>query len=168
LAFCGGIDMTAGRWDTRAHLDDDPNRVRPTTRRRYGPWHDVSTAVDGDAARALGQLAGERWRRATGEQLEPPHPTDSAWPAGLDLSMRDVDVAISRTAPEHEGHPAAQEIEALYLAAIAAARKTLYVESQYFASRKITKRWLDDCVSRTGQRLLSSIPKLRTGGSRRR
>jgi phospholipase D1/2 len=31
LAFCGGIDMTADRWDTREHLDDDPQRVRPTT-----------------------------------------------------------------------------------------------------------------------------------------
>lgn len=23
LAFCGGIDMTVGRWDTRDHLDKD-------------------------------------------------------------------------------------------------------------------------------------------------
>nr|WP_246206126.1 phospholipase D-like domain-containing protein [Propylenella binzhouense] len=139
LAFCGGIDMTADRWDTRAHLDDDPNRVRPTTHRRYGPWHDVSTAVDGDAARALGQLARERWRCATGEELEPPPPTGSAWPDGLDPSFRDVDVAISRTAPEYGDRPAVHEIEALYMAAIAAARKTLYIESQYFASRKIAE-----------------------------
>lgn len=139
LAFCGGIDMTAGRWDTRDHMDDNPNRVRPTTRRRYGPWHDVTTAVDGDAARALGQLARERWKRATGEELEPPPPTDSAWPEGLDPSFRDVDVAISRTAPEYDGRPPVNEIEALYLAAIAAAKRTLYIESQYFASRKIAE-----------------------------
>ena len=30
VAFCGGIDMTADRWDTREHLDDNPERVRPT------------------------------------------------------------------------------------------------------------------------------------------
>src|SRR3546814_8247416 len=29
LAFCGGIDMTADRWDTSAHLDEDPRRRRP-------------------------------------------------------------------------------------------------------------------------------------------
>src|SRR5512134_2670071 len=29
LAFCGGIDMTADRWDTREHLDDDPHRRTP-------------------------------------------------------------------------------------------------------------------------------------------
>ena len=31
LAFCGGIDMTADRWDTREHRDEDPRRRRPTT-----------------------------------------------------------------------------------------------------------------------------------------
>jgi len=77
LAFCGGIDITADPWDTREHLDDNPERVRPTTRRRYGPWHDVSTAVDGDVARALGELARERWKRATGEDLAPPPPVQS-------------------------------------------------------------------------------------------
>jgi len=138
LAFCGGIDMTADRWDTRAHLDEDPHRIRPTTRRRYGPWHDATTAVDGDAARALGELARERWKRATGEVLEPPPPVDSAWPDGLDPSMTDVQVAISRTVPAHAGHPAVHEIEALYLAAILRAERTLYIESQYFASRSLT------------------------------
>ena len=64
LAFCGGIDMTADRWDTREHLDDDPRRKRPSGR-SYGPWHDASTMVDGEVARALGDLARERWRRAT-------------------------------------------------------------------------------------------------------
>jgi len=137
LAFCGGIDMTADRWDTREHLDEHPERIRPTTRRRYGPWHDVSTAVDGEVARALGEMARERWKRATGEDIEPPPPMESAWPEGLDPSFRDVDVAVSRTAPEHEGRSGVHEIEALYLAAIAAAERTIYIESQYFASRKL-------------------------------
>ena len=131
--------MTGDRWDTRAHLDDDPNRVRPTTRRRYGPWHDVSTAVDGEAARALGQLARGRWKRATGQDLEPSPPIGEAWPDSLEPSLRDVDVAISRTASEYDDRPAVHEVEALYLAAIEAARKTLYIESQYFASRKIAE-----------------------------
>ena len=51
LAFCGGIDITADRWDTREHLDDDPRRRRPTTNRKYMPWHDATMAVDGKAAR---------------------------------------------------------------------------------------------------------------------
>lgn len=137
LAFCGGIDVTAGRWDTRNHLDDDPRRKRPTSSRQYGPWHDMSTAVQGPVARALGDLARERWERATGERLEPPPPVAPDWPKGLEPLLDGVDVAISRTLPEHDGHPQISEIEALYLTAIGAARRTLYIESQYFASRRI-------------------------------
>ncbi|MBM3604966.1 MAG: phospholipase [Alphaproteobacteria bacterium] len=139
LAFCGGIDMTGDRWDTREHLDDHPLRVRPTTKRAYGPWHDVSTAVDGDVARALGELARERWRRATGETLQPPPQGAEIWPDGLTPSFQNVDVAVARTAPEYADRPAVHEIEALYLRAIKAAEHTLYIESQYFASRKIAE-----------------------------
>ena len=69
LAFCGGIDMTTDRWDTPEHLDDNSLRTKPSGR-AYGPWHDATTAVDGDAARALADLARERWLRAT-EKVAP-------------------------------------------------------------------------------------------------
>ncbi|MEI4264279.1 hypothetical protein [Roseovarius sp. D0-M9] len=35
LAFCGGIDATADRWDTSQHQDGNPFRVRPTSKRPY-------------------------------------------------------------------------------------------------------------------------------------
>src|SRR3712207_2956812 len=50
FAFCGGIDMTARRWDTREHLDDDRRRRQPNGK-LHGPWHDATTAMDGAAAR---------------------------------------------------------------------------------------------------------------------
>jgi len=34
LAFCGGIDMTSDRWDTRNHVDHDARRKRPNGRPR--------------------------------------------------------------------------------------------------------------------------------------
>lgn len=139
IAFCGGIDMTADRWDTREHLDDDPRRRRPTTRRRYGPWHDATAAVDGAAARALGEHARERWRLASGETLEAPPPGPDPWPDGLRPAFRDVEVAIARTAPAHDGRAEVREIEALYRAAIAAAERSVYMESQYFASRVVAE-----------------------------
>ena len=83
LAFCGGIDMTACRWDSRRHLDDDERRRRPTTNRRYGPWHDATMAVDGDAARALGELARDRWERAGGNPIAAPARGHEAWPEAL-------------------------------------------------------------------------------------
>ncbi len=72
FAFCGGIDMTADRWDTRGHVDDDEHRRRPTTYRHYGPWHDATMAVDGKVAAALGEHARSRWGAAGGEPIEPP------------------------------------------------------------------------------------------------
>ncbi|PWC96526.1 phospholipase [Azospirillum sp. TSO5] len=149
LAFCGGIDMTTDRWDTPDHRDGDPRRVRPNGE-AYGPFHDVTTAVDGEAARALGDLARERWRRATGEELAPPPPTKAHWPEDLTPDFRDIPVAIARTDPmaDHEGTQktgkrGVREIEALYLAAIAAARDFIYLESQYFASQKIVGAIID-------------------------
>jgi phospholipase D1/2 len=41
--------------------------------------------------------------------------------------------------PEYDGRDGVHEIEALYLAVIAATRRTLYIESQYFASRKLAE-----------------------------
>lgn len=139
LAFCGGIDATADRWDTPDHADESPYRVRPTSKRPYDPWHDATAAVDGDAARALGALGRMRWEYATGERLPPPPAVPPLWPDGLEPLMTDVDVGIARTAPEHGGRTAIREIEALYLAIIAATRRTLYIESQYFASRTLAE-----------------------------
>ncbi|MEE3503003.1 phospholipase D-like domain-containing protein [Acidiphilium acidophilum] len=139
LAFCGGIDCTVGRWDTGDHVDDDPRRDEPDGQ-RHKPWHDVTTAVDGDAARALGDLARMRWKAATGETIAPPpERADVPWPDSLDPRFTDVKVGIARTWPKTEQMPETREIEALYLAAIASARHTIYLESQYFASPRIAE-----------------------------
>jgi phospholipase D1/2 len=144
LAFCGGIDMTADRWDTRAHRDDDPGRRRPTTQRRYGPWHDATTAVDGEAARALGELARERWRAAGGEPIEPPPAAaGDRWPDGLAPMFEDVELAISRTRGAYDGQAAIREIEALFVEQIRTAERFIYAENQYFASRRIAQAVLE-------------------------
>jgi phosphatidylserine/phosphatidylglycerophosphate/cardiolipin synthase-like enzyme len=138
LAFCGGIDMTADRWDTREHKDIDPCRTRPNGR-TYGPWHDATTAVDGEVARALGDLARERWQRATGEALEPTPGLSEPWPEALTPAAERVDIAIARTVPEFDGRPGVREVEALYLKAIARAESTIYIETQYLAARRIAE-----------------------------
>ncbi|WP_370161903.1 phospholipase D-like domain-containing protein [Limimaricola soesokkakensis] len=139
LAFCGGIDITAKRWDTRSHLDEDPRRRRPTSKRHYGPWHDITTAISGEAAKALGDLARQRWFDATGETLEAPGPQAPIWPSGLEPIAAGHPAAISRTLPAYKEREEVREIEALYLEVIARAKKTLYIESQYFASRRIAE-----------------------------
>jgi phosphatidylserine/phosphatidylglycerophosphate/cardiolipin synthase-like enzyme len=143
LAFAGGIDVTADRWDTSDHLDAHPHRRRPSSRKPTGPWHDVTSLVSGPAARAIGDLARERWESGTGEHLDPIGDAEECWPDGVEPLLTDVDVAISRTRPEHGGTELVHEIELLWLAAIAAAKRWVYIESQYFANRRIAEAMAD-------------------------
>ncbi|MEV0542771.1 phospholipase D-like domain-containing protein [Nocardia salmonicida] len=140
LAFCGGIDMTVDRWDTSDHRDDNTYRTAPNDD-RYGPWHDATTAVDGAAAKAIGELAAARWKSATGQELSPVDEIagDTPWPEDLEPTMRSVDVGIARTLPELADRTEVREIEALYRAAIAGATRALYIESQYLASRTLAE-----------------------------
>jgi len=135
MGFCGGIDLTVGRWDTRAHQHD--SRDRRTVGRSYGPRHEVGAAVDGAAARALGEQARARWRTATDQSLEPVDAKDAAWPSKLEPTLRNVGVGIARTLPKLDPRREVREVEALNLAAIAAARHTIYLENQYLAARRI-------------------------------
>lgn len=163
LAFCGGIDVTAGRWDTRKHPDNDPHRVSPLLKRPCQPWHDVTTLVDGDAAKALGELARGRWLHASGETLAPPPAVPPIWPDDLAPTMEDVDVAIARTAPEYAGRKGVYEIEALYLAIIRSAKRTLYIESQYFASHKVAEAIADRLREPDGPEIVVVNPQSADG-----
>ena len=138
LAFCGGIDATEDRWDTFDHAPGDPRRVRKDGSPSQ-PWHDATTALTGPVAEALGEFARTRWHRATGETLEDPGPRDEdmAWPDGVPVAMRGVEVGIARTDPPYDGDEMINEIERLYLDAIGAAREVLYIESQYLSGESI-------------------------------
>ena len=138
FAFCGGIDVTGDRWDTRAHRDDDAGRIRPNGK-PYGPWHDATSAVQGPAAAALGEVCRDRWQRAGCDPIEPVTVTRPCWPEGLPVDFRDVDVAISRSEPAMPDQRAVLEIEQLYIDQIAAARRYIYAENQYFASRRVAE-----------------------------
>ena len=136
LAFVGGIDLTRGRWDRPEHRPDEPLRRSPDGE-PYAPFHDVQMAVEGEAAAVLGELARERWRRATGRTPAPHAPGDGLWPADLEPDFTQVDVGIARTAPAYDGEAAVHEVKQLYLDGIAAARSSIYLENQYFTAPAI-------------------------------
>jgi phosphatidylserine/phosphatidylglycerophosphate/cardiolipin synthase-like enzyme len=133
VAFCGGSDFTRNRWDTPEHRPEDARR-RTAEGELYGPRHDVMMAVDGAAAAALGDLARERWCRATSLRVAPTRDAGDPWPENLAPDLEDVQVGIARTEPAWRGRPDVREIEALYLRAIAGARRWIYLENQYFTS----------------------------------
>lgn len=135
VAFTGGLDLTIRRWDTREHAAVDPRRVDPAGK-PYEPFHDVQVLVDGPLAAALGDLARERWRRATGERLAHPPRKGRAdpWPPHAAADLTEVDVAIARTEPAWRGRKEVREVERLFLDGLAAARCSIYIEAQYFTS----------------------------------
>jgi phosphatidylserine/phosphatidylglycerophosphate/cardiolipin synthase-like enzyme len=140
LAFAGGIDLSAGRWDTPAHRSDEPCRNLPGDSPRP-PRHDCMLMVEGAAARALDGLARERWRLATGEDVgEPPADPGSRWPDSTNPWITDVPIGIARTRAAYGGRAAVQEIEALYPALIDAADHVLYIENQYLTVRRFADR----------------------------
>ncbi|WP_340267092.1 phospholipase D-like domain-containing protein [Sphingobium mellinum] len=142
FAFCGGIDMTADRWDTRHHRDEDPGRRHPDGS-PYGPWHDATTALQGDVAAVLGEHGRARWKGAGGDALDPIFGEHDCWPEALPVQFENIDVAISRSAPEMADQQPLIEIERLYVNQIASAERSIYAESQYFASRRIAEAIAD-------------------------
>jgi phosphatidylserine/phosphatidylglycerophosphate/cardiolipin synthase-like enzyme len=138
LAFCGGIDMTGNRWDTRAHLHDDARRVEPDGT-PYRPWHDATTMLSGPIAAVIGRECRDRWERATGDRLAAIDDVTACWPDGVEPSFEVVDVAFARSHPEMDDQQPVREIEQLFLDQIAGARRIIYLESQYFASRRVAE-----------------------------
>ncbi len=137
VAFIGGADFSVDRWDTARHLDNDPRRLDPDGD-LHPPRHEVMALVDGDAARRVGEIACERWSRATGEIIAPCEPTSvDPWPEALPPALEDVPAIVALTEAGVGGRAQVIQSEIAHLAAIRTAERTIYLENQYFTSRVI-------------------------------
>jgi uncharacterized membrane protein YdjX (TVP38/TMEM64 family)/phosphatidylserine/phosphatidylglycerophosphate/cardiolipin synthase-like enzyme len=141
IAFSGGLDLTIRRWDNCEHDPANCHRVDPAGK-GYRPFHDIQMIVDGEAAKALTELARERWKRAAVEvlpELECAVGHDP-WPEKLAPEFQDVEVGVSRTEPPFSDRSEVREVETLFHDMIAAARHTIYIESQYLTNAAIARR----------------------------
>jgi len=157
LAFAGGLDITKGRWDTPEHLPLNPRRCDGDDQ-PHRPYHDVQLAVAGDAAAALGDLSRRRWVRAGRQPIPPPRPTGNHWPASLQADITDVTVAIARTEPHYLDRPEVREVEALYLDAIAAAHRLIYIENQYFTAGRVGEALAQRLEEKDGPEVILVLP----------
>jgi phosphatidylserine/phosphatidylglycerophosphate/cardiolipin synthase-like enzyme/uncharacterized membrane protein YdjX (TVP38/TMEM64 family) len=166
LAFVGGLDLTRSRWDTNAHAPDEPLR-RDANGAAYQPFHDVHTMFDGEAARAIGLLARERWSRACGKQLAiRAHRAAferDPWPPSRRVDLEDVEIAISLTEPGYLGREPVQQIRAQYLDAIARARRSIYIENQYFTSGTVGAALAKSLARPDGPDLAIVVPRNQSG-----
>jgi phosphatidylserine/phosphatidylglycerophosphate/cardiolipin synthase-like enzyme len=162
LAFAGGIDLTVGRWDTSDHGADDPAGLTPDGS-AYGPVHDLQMVVNGDAARALGDLAHRRWRDATGEALQPVNADADLWHVDLKPDFMRIPVGIARTTPGWGGEPSVREAAALTVDALSAARRSIYIEAQYLASFAIGDLLAERLAMADGPEIVILLPQSMPG-----
>lgn len=139
IAFVGGIDLTVGRWDTPEHVAEDSRRVTPDGE-RCPPVHDVQIAVDGDAAAAVAEHARSRWAESQGQSLAACRKLPTPWPPSLPVSLSGAQVGIARTRPRMDGVRAIDEVAQLNDAALAAARREVYIEAQYLCAGAVADR----------------------------
>lgn len=158
LAFSGGLDLTHNRWDTPAHDPEDARRVN-FRGERYRPFHDVQMLVDGEAATRLGELFRKRWEWATGRRP----PTRAAkeplpWPQGVPVDIRDAHVGISLTLPAYKSRKPLRQVERLYRDSIAAARRYIYIETQYFTSDAVCGFLCESLRRESGPEIVLVLP----------
>ncbi|HVV62204.1 MAG TPA: VTT domain-containing protein [Pseudolabrys sp.] len=158
LAFNGGLDITIRRWDTNRHRIDEPHRVDPSGN-PYPPFHDVQMMVDGDAARALGDLFRERWRCATSERLPQLSRDEDPWPEGVKADFTGLDIGIARTQPGYDDQEPVQEVERLFFDCIDAAERSIYIENQFLTAPRIAARLAERLKARPQLEVLMIAPK---------
>jgi phosphatidylserine/phosphatidylglycerophosphate/cardiolipin synthase-like enzyme len=100
-------------------------------------------AVDGEAARAIGDLARQRWADVTGEVLARCDDPGDVWPEALQPDLTRVPVGIARTNPALDGGSAVREVAALNAAALAAAQRSVYIEAQYLAAASVADQLIE-------------------------
>ncbi len=163
LAFCGGIDLTIRRWDSQRHAPDDPGRRDPNGE-PYAPMHDVQLTVSGAIARALGDLARRRWKRATGQGLAAPRVRAPLWVRGIEPDFTDVQVAIVRTEPsDSELHRDVREIEHFTLRALESARDLIFAENQYLTAAVVGEALSKRLMEQDGPEIVIVLPKVECG-----
>jgi len=163
LAFLGGMDICAGRWDSRSHLPHNPDRINPDSR-TYAPYHDIQAYFTGELIGTLSAMFSERWQRCAGNVLSLPSALIGDYlPRAIGSPIHGRTAALSRTQGQTfvRVHEPVKEIRALFIDAIKAAKKLVYIENQYFSShaiyRALTERMEDS--SMPGLEIVLVLPK---------
>lgn len=139
LAFCGGGDFSPERWDCQEHKDNDSRRVLPDGD-TYPPRHEVMLMVEGPAAKALGDVARNRWLQSgggpfpDGDDTFTEEQSGSLWPEGISVDFRKVGIGVSRTVAATNGTDEVRENECLFFDSIASAKDLIVIENQYFTA----------------------------------
>jgi phosphatidylserine/phosphatidylglycerophosphate/cardiolipin synthase-like enzyme len=133
IGFCGGFDLSRGKWDTSKHEYNDPRRDQDSE-----PWHDVHAMVAGPVVWDLTYHFNQRWayheikdeKKVRALNLKPPAIPNRSTPGNTRI------VAL-RT---WEGIDRDGGILAWYADTIRRAKDSIYIENQFpFQNEFITR-----------------------------
>jgi phosphatidylserine/phosphatidylglycerophosphate/cardiolipin synthase-like enzyme len=167
LAFVGGMDLTIRRWDTTKHEAGHPLRKGPDGV-PYPPVHDVQMLVEGEAALVVSDVARERWRRMVKENVAPVTASGDLWPHDLRPDFTETPLAVVRTFASWQARPEITEGMTLSLDAFAAARRSIYLEAQYFSAPKVGDVLAQSLSQAEGPEIVVIVRRLFTGRLERR
>lgn len=149
VGFCGGMNLKQNDWDTRLHRIFDPARCRfsrPGAFRRrvrdlaepadHPPRHDFMARIEGPSVAHIEENFRQRWNRLINRGvLHAENSTPVEMPSlGMEAGSSAVQVVRTMPAPLEE-----RGIRDVWLRAIRAARKLIYIEDQYFRSVAISE-----------------------------
>ena len=144
VGFVGGIDLCAGRWDERDHRPDNPLRVN-SNGSSYRTFHDLQTYHVGPVVEQLAELFKQRWQTVCGEQLglaQAERQLRLDFAGSLPLAAQRM--AISRTeVSQSSSVKPTLEIRQLFIDAIDAAERLIYIENQYCSSEALADALID-------------------------
>jgi phosphatidylserine/phosphatidylglycerophosphate/cardiolipin synthase-like enzyme len=170
VGFCTGMNFKENDWDSGAHALFDPRRClfeRPARRREevqarleredHRPRHDFTARVEGPAVLHMEANFHERWNALIergAEYAEHATRIDGAPPPARETqeapgAASEVQVVRTMPPPKRE-----RGILDLYLRAIRAARKIIYIENQYFRSIHVSTAIADAVRARPDLHLI--------------
>lgn len=154
LAFVGGLDLCASRWDERDHRSENPLR-RDSNGAGYRTFHDLQSYHTGPVARLLAQHFQQRWQKVCGKALDLPAVQGSrAVTVQPTVDIGAAHVAISRTEVDTaNGSKPIREIRQLFLDAIDAAERSIFIENQYCSSEALASALVERMQQRRRPRL---------------
>jgi phosphatidylserine/phosphatidylglycerophosphate/cardiolipin synthase-like enzyme len=155
VAMVGGMDFDVESWDTSEHRATHPDRVDKGEGEPHGPRHDIQCHFTGPAALELARYFQQRWKIASGEDLDlPDPPPGTAEPVPSSAAIMASQVALSRTQPAlSDADEPTREVRQLYLDMIDAAEELIYAENQYFSSQAVFQALLDRMAAANRPRL---------------
>jgi phosphatidylserine/phosphatidylglycerophosphate/cardiolipin synthase-like enzyme len=137
IGFCGGLDLSRGKWDTSAHEYDNPLRDTGSE-----PWHDVHAMVSGPVVWDLIYHFHQRWTFSESKSGRQARKLKIKSNYVVRSKQGSVQAVALRTWDELDRHGG---VQAWYATMFRKAKKSIYIENQFpfqnsFATKLLQKR----------------------------